>query len=110
VGQIIIYADRDFGGIHTHLFQSNADLRNLGVTGQNIIQFSSDSSDSLFVSSWNDQVSSFVIISGVWQFFRDVNFATQQGAPGGLGPDLYPWVVDYGIDNDSLSSIRLVSG
>ena len=62
----------------------------------------------LRIASWNDMVSSFVIVSGVWQFFRDINFQTPYGAGVQLGPGLYPWVEDVGIDNDSLSSIQLV--
>jgi hypothetical protein len=59
--------------------------------------------------NWNDIVSSFVIVSGVWQFFKDVNFQFLQGNPAGLAPGLYSSVENVGIDNDSLSSVRLVS-
>jgi hypothetical protein len=60
------------------------------------------------VGSWNDIVSSFVIVGGIWQVFRDINFQDPQG--GLLGASLYPFVEDLGIDNDSISSVRLISG
>jgi hypothetical protein len=53
-------------------------------------------------------VSSFVIISGEWTFFKDTNFQTQQG--GTFGPELYSSVLNVGVENDAISSVRLVSG
>jgi hypothetical protein len=53
-------------------------------------------------------VSSFVIVSGTWLFFKDENFRSLQGNVEGLGPGLYPSVNAVGIDNDALSSVRLV--
>jgi hypothetical protein len=60
------------------------------------------------VGSWNDIVSCFVIVGGIWQVFRAINFQVPQG--GLLGPGLYPFVEDLGIDSDSISSVRLISG
>jgi hypothetical protein len=102
MAEIILYVDRNFGGLHTHLFESTADFKQLalGGTGTNVTGGGGQD------GTWNDKVSSFVIVSGSWQFFQDLNFRGQRAGP--LGPGLYPWVEDFGIDNDSLSSIRLV--
>ena len=100
MAQIILYADANFGGQHTHLFETTPDFAHLYLAGTN-----TGPQDE---RTWDDQVSSFVIVSGVWQFYKDPNFKVQLGNPGGLGPGLYRWVEAVGIDNDSLSSIRLV--
>jgi Beta/Gamma crystallin len=100
MGEIVLYADANFGGLHTHLFQTTPDFTQLSLIGGNL--------GLLDGVSWNDQVSSFVIVSGAWLFFADVEFGSPQGDE--LGPGLYPWVVDVKIANDALSSIQLVSG
>jgi hypothetical protein len=98
MAEIILYVDVNFGGLHTHLFSDTPDFTQLSLTGVN-----TGLPDGV---SWNDQVSSFVIISGTWQFFKNIDYDFEQG--GDLGPGLYPWVEDFGIDNDSLSSVRIV--
>lgn len=100
MAQIILYADANFGGQHTHLFETTPDLTQLYLACANGTPWDE--------VTWDDQVSSFVIVGGVWQFFRDANFKVQQGDPRGFGPGLYRWVEAIGIDNDSLSSVRLV--
>lgn len=100
MAEIILYADVNFGGQHTHLFETTPDFTQLYLAGARTTP-----QDDL---TWNDQVSSFVIVSGVWQFFKDANFKAPLGNPDGLGPGLYRWVEAVGIDNDALSSIRLV--
>lgn len=102
MAEIIIYVDINFGGLHTHIFDTVADFTALSLTGVN-------TGISAEGFTWNDIVSSFVIVSGQWQFFKDTNFGFQQGNPAGLGPGLYPWVEQVGIDNDSLSSVRLIA-
>lgn len=96
MAELIIYVDANFGGLHTHIFQSTADFTQLALGG----------SGSGIGGNWNDKVSSFVIVSGTWQFFKNINFDFQQG--GNLGPGLYSFVEDFGIDNDALSSVQLV--
>jgi hypothetical protein len=97
---LIIYVDRDFGGLHTHIWGDTADFTQLALGGVG---------SGLEGRNWNDKVSSLVIVSGRWQFFRDINYAP---APlpfaGGLGPGVYSWVEAVGIDNDSISSVRVV--
>jgi Beta/Gamma crystallin len=98
MAELIVYVDTNFGGLHTHIFESTPDFTKLalGGVGTNV------------GGNWNDIVSSFVIVSGVWQFFRDINYQVIQGNPGGYGPGLYSFVENFGIDNDSLSSVRLI--
>ncbi|HEV2300923.1 MAG TPA: beta/gamma crystallin-related protein [Stellaceae bacterium] len=100
MAQIILYADANFGGQHTHLFETTPDFAQLHIADAHTMP-----DDEL---TWDDRVSSFVIVGGVWQFFKDTNFKIPQGNPGGLGPGLYRWVEAVGIDNDSLSSVRLI--
>jgi hypothetical protein len=107
VAQIILYVDANFGGLHTHFWGNESDFTRLALFGVGAGN-----------GDWNDKVSSFVIVSGYWQFFKDINFQTQQGkgnnAPGKpagtFGPGEYSWVQDWGIDNDAISSIKLISG
>ena len=95
---LIMYVDANFGGLHTHLFESTADFTKLALGGVG----------TGVGGDWNDKVSSFVILSGVWQFFKDINFSPAPLPPGGLGPGLYHFVETFGIDNDSISSVRVV--
>jgi hypothetical protein len=97
VSEIIFYVDSGFGGLHTHVFESTPDFASLALGGVGVN----------IDGSWNDIVSSFVIVSGTWQCFRDANFRVPQG--GLLGPGVYPWVEDLGIDNDSISSVMRIS-
>jgi hypothetical protein len=83
---IIIFKHRDFRGIHRHLFGEEANLNHAED------------------STLNDHVSSFVILSGTWQFFRHANFVEKVG--GDLGPGQYAWVGDFGLPNDHISSLR----
>lgn len=94
--EIVLFVDRDFGGLHTHLYESSSDLGKirLGGIGGNL------------PGTWNDTVSSFVIRSGKWQFFRNAGFSNSMGDV--LGPGNYAVSDDVDVDNDSTSSIRLV--
>jgi hypothetical protein len=106
MAEIILYVDANFGGLHTHFWGSVAQFTQMELFGTGV-------SGS---GNWNDKVSSFVIQSGYWQFFKDEQFQTQQGkgnnasglASGTFGPGEYSWVQDWGIDNDALSSIKLI--
>ena len=98
MAELILYVDGNFGGLHTHIFESTPRFTQLAFGGNG----------SGIVGNWNDRVSSFVIVSGTWLFFKDENFRSLQGNVEGLGPGLYPSVNAVGIDNDALSSVRLV--
>ena len=97
MAELIIYVDTNFEGLHTHIFQSTPDFTklSLGGVGTNV------------TGNWNDLTSSFVIVSGQWAFFKDINFQNQQGPI--LGPGLYPIMELGGIQNDVLSSVLLVN-
>lgn len=88
MAHIILFEHSNFHGAHKHVF---ADEPNL------------DAGDDNF---FNDRTSSFVILEGVWQFFRDRDFGNPASNP--LGPGLYSWVENVGIPNDSVSSLRVV--
>lgn len=54
----------------------------------------------------NDEISSFVVVSGTWKFYRHSNFRV--GLGGEYGPGAYRWVEAVGIKNDQVSSLRCV--
>lgn len=85
--QIIIFKHRDFRGEHRHIFGHEANLN--------------DASD----PSLNDQMSSFVVLSGNWRFFRHSNFVGPVGSQT-FGPGEYASVADFGLPNDAISSMR----
>ena len=84
--------------MHTHIFGTTPRFTQLALGGVG----------SGINGNWNDKVSSFVIVSGTWQLFKDENFNSPQGNLEGFGPGHYPSVTAVGIDNDALSSVRLV--
>jgi hypothetical protein len=86
MAHIILFEHANFHGAHKHLFQTENNL-NAG-------------DDNWF----NDKVSSFVILEGHWQFFRDSNF--NGPASNILGPGKYNWIEAFGIPNDSISSLK----
>lgn len=88
MAEIVLFEHINFHGAHKHIFRSEPNL----AAGD----------DNFF----NDRVSSFVVVSGIWQFFRDINFTGP--ASHTFGPGLYNWVENAGIPNDSISSIRQV--
>jgi hypothetical protein len=97
MAELIIFVDTAFGGLHTHIFDSTPQFSKLALGGV----------DSGINGNWQNKVSSFVVVSGVWQFFKDENFQSEQGK--NIGPGQYPSVTAEGIANDSLSSVKLVS-
>ncbi|MDH4222701.1 MAG: beta/gamma crystallin family protein [candidate division Zixibacteria bacterium] len=87
-GHIILFKHRDLRGHHRHIFDSELYLNHRED------------------NSLNDEVSSFVILEGTWRFFRHEN----RGIPYAqeLGPGVYRWVKDYGIENDQMSSLECI--
>jgi len=82
--QIIAFDNENFLGDHTHIV---GNMRDLG--------------------KWGNSISSLIILSGTWEFFDDEDF---KGAKmGTLGPGMYANVVDKGLKNNSISSVRLTS-
>jgi hypothetical protein len=88
MAEIILFEHIDFEGAHRHLFTSDDNLGSL-------------------YDNFNDITSSFVVVSGEWQFSRDANYS---GPDSNIfGPGLYNWVEEVGIPNDSISSVALVA-
>lgn len=56
MAEIVLFEHANYHGAHKHLFGSET---NLNAPDDNF---------------FNDKVSSFVILSGRWQFYRDANF------------------------------------
>jgi hypothetical protein len=104
MAELVMYVDGNFGGLHTHVFENT-----VGGGVSDFTQLALGGVGSGISGNWNDKVSSFVIVSGRWQFFKDINYSP---APlpfaSGLGPGLYPNVESVGIDNDSLSSVKCI--
>ena len=98
MAELIIYVDGNFGGLHTHIFESTPRFTQLALGGNG----------SGIVGNWNDKVSSFVIVSGTWLFYKDENWRSLQGPVEGLGPGNYASLDPLGIDNDALSSVKLL--
>lgn len=88
MSEIILFEHINFRGGHKHLYGSESNL--------------ASSDDNFF----NDKTSSFVIKSGSWQFYRDINFTGP--ASNVFGPGRYNWAENVGIPNDSISSVRRI--
>jgi hypothetical protein len=95
---LILFVDDNFAGLHTHIFESTPDLAKVPFGGL----------QTNVVGIWADKASSFVILSGQWQFFKDNNFGPAPLPSHGLGPGLYRNVEALGIDNDSISSVKVI--
>jgi Beta/Gamma crystallin len=84
--EIILFAEVDFGGqsIRTNLEGNLSDL--------------------------NDKVTSVIVVSGTWQFYRHANY---QSDPGDnwqpLTPGKYHYLPEKGIPNDQITSFRVVN-
>jgi hypothetical protein len=89
MSEIVLFQHKNFRGAHKHLYGSEANL--------------ASPDDNFF----NDKISSFVITSGSWQFYRDVNFTGPASVV--FAPGRYNWVESVGINNDSISSVRRVA-
>lgn len=64
-----------------------------------------------FPGGINDQVSSIIVVAGEWCFYEHVEFngGRSDGYEIRLTPGYYPNVANFGIKNDSLSSVRIVA-
>ncbi len=82
----ILFEFANFRGAHRHVFMAEPNL--------------AANEDPAF----NKRTSSIVILEGNWEFFSDADFKTRIGDK--LGPGLYPFVMNIGIKNDVISSLR----
>ena len=89
--QAIVFIDDNFRGLHRHLFANEPDFA---------------ISDEL---NFNDNISSIIIVEGIWQFYEDSIYNGQSGNP--LGPGLYRLsdLQSNGLQSDSISSARIVT-
>lgn len=94
-GEIVLYLLDDCRGLHTHLWASARNLVQLPLTNS-------------VTETWNNVVSSFVIVSGRWKFYAEPDFQDLLGPEDGLGPGRYPRLPYLGVENDTISSIRKV--
>lgn len=85
IPEIVVYQHKDFGGWN---FRTNLNAVYVG-------------------DAMNDEISSFVIVSGQWQFYRHRDFIEPMGQV--LGPGFYSWVEDVGIQNDHISSFQCIA-
>jgi hypothetical protein len=83
--ELVIYADVNFGGTS---FRTNLAFPSLS-------------------GNWNDSISSVIVVSGTWQFFRHINFQAGPGdGPWILKRGFYKFLPEAGIPNDEISSFR----
>jgi hypothetical protein len=80
--EIVVYQHIDFGGWS---YRTNLNVISFGMV---------------------DQISSFVVVSGRWQFYRHRDFVGPVGPV--FGPGYYRWVEDVGVPNDQVSSFQCV--
>ena len=82
--EIVVYQHIDYGGWN---FRTNLNVTYIG-------------------DAINDQISSFIVVSGRWQFYRHRDFVEPVGPV--FGPGYYHWVEEVGVPNDQVSSFQCV--
>ena len=85
---ILLFQHGSFHGAHKHVFSAE---QNLNAPDDD---------------SFNDAVSSLVVLTGNWVFYRDYDFCSKY--PPILGPGGYPFVGFVQIKNDDMSSLKPV--
>ena len=85
-GHIILFEDPNMAGKFCHVFNECENLVGL---------------------SFNDEVSSFVVLSGNWKMYQISGYRSEWS--GTFGPGIYKSATDAGITGDDLSSLRCVS-
>lgn len=83
--ELTIFQHIDFRGAHKHIYGNYNNLNR--------------SDDKFF----NDRMSSFVVHSGTWRFYRHSNYRIPYARS--FGPGKYRWVRDLQIENDQVSSM-----
>ncbi|MFL9449551.1 beta/gamma crystallin-related protein [Tolypothrix bouteillei VB521301_2] len=90
---VTLYEDTYLSGDRHDIFGNDRDLRNGPFQG------------------FNDRTSSIIIREGKWELFSDKEYSQGTGSrKNPLGPGVYNTARDFGLANDSLSSIRRVPG
>jgi hypothetical protein len=96
---VILFIDANFLGAHKHVFQYEDNLN--------------DTTEATEDDGFNDVVSSFVILSGLWVFYSDSGYQNPYPLGSAEGRQFGPaidgsWVEAIGIKNDDMSSLRSV--
>ncbi|HST36638.1 MAG TPA: beta/gamma crystallin-related protein [Allosphingosinicella sp.] len=85
IPEIVLFGDRNFRGFQ---FRSNLSYPRI---------------------SFSDTISSFIVIDGLWEFFKHEEYQGKLGTgTKQFGVGYYPWVEDVGIPNDTISGFRCV--
>ncbi len=87
-GHVILFEHADFHGRHKHIFK---DYPNLNAADDN---------------DFNDITSSIIVLDERWEFFIHADFVSKTGRT--LQRGLYPNVMNEGMQNDAISSLRIV--
>ena len=87
-GHVIVFQHIDFRGHHRHIFAME---RNLNHPEDQTL---------------NDQISSFIVLSGTWKFYMHADYGVPLG--GEFPPGLYRWVEAVGVKNDQVSSLKCI--
>ncbi len=87
-GHIIVFQHANFRGHHRHIFGMEHNLNHPEDR------------------SLNDQISSFMVLSGTWKLYRHSNFRVGMGSE--YAPGAYRWVEAVGVKNDQMSSLRCI--
>ena len=88
-GEVILFTGENFAGPHRHVLNAEPNLN----TGSGV--------------NFNDSVSSIVVVSGNWKFFRNSGY--DDDYPVVLGPGCYPRVTDVSIRSGDMSSLTVVA-
>lgn len=94
--EIVVFESSGFGGRERRF---NVDTPNL--SWHNLPPLES--------TTWDDQISSIIVISGTWQFFSDSDY---RGARSNqVKPGAYSYVErpEFNIKNDTISSFKVIS-
>ena len=86
---VILFEHANFHGAHKHVFGSESNL---------------NASDDNF---FNDKVSSIIVVSGNWNFYRHAGYVGRYATT--LSPGAYSWVESVDIQNDDMSSMSPTS-
>jgi hypothetical protein len=88
VPHLIVFSEKHLQDRHWHIFFDIPNLSDVSFT-------------------WDDNISSFAVLAGQWQFFRGRNFTDPVGPV--CGPGICRTVQEIGIPDNAVSSIKLVS-
>ena len=120
VGHIVLFEHANLAGHHAHVFNEEPDLRKIQLNATDFAGWrftrigrrsrtGQTSQEGQAILSWNDQLSSFVVISGTWTFYGDINFARPYTAHK-FTRGTYTLITDWKIPHDQVSSLSCMRG